>query len=986
MIQFLKLVADDVYGKFNGRLENVAVVFPNKRAGLFFNQYLLENSGNAPMWSPRYMTISELFRQKSDLTVGDPLLLVSKLYKEYIRPQYQGETVQEYEKSVETLDSFYYWGEMLIKDFDDIDKNLANAKQLFSNIKELRELGTAKDTLTPEQQEAIGKFFDNFNPQVESDVKRNFLNIWERLFAIYTNFKESLKRQQLAYEGMLYREVVENVDDMEFEYEKYIFVGFNVLNGVEDKLFSTLNKRGKALFYWDYDNYYIKEENNEAGHFMRKNLRKYPNALARTLYNNLGTEKRVTVVSANSNSIQARYLSQWLDGNLTSKEVETAVVLCDEAMLEPVLHTIPEKANGTPLRYMNVTMGYPISNTPIFTLVKLLVELQTRGWSAKEGTFTLMHVCNVLKHPYIIQSSENSIGVHDALLNNKRFYPTTEEICKDDILARIFTRIEDNKEWMESIASLILDISRNRAFVGETKHELYDKLFSEAILKVYTQVQRMIKMLDSGELDMQQATIGRLLVKMLSRQSMPFHGEPVVGLQIMGLLETRNLDFKNVIMLSVNEGNIPKNSGENSFIPYNLRRAFGLTLSEHRDAIYAYNFYRLIQRAESVTLVYSNASGGKMRSECSRYILQLLGSNLYDIKRLDLSAEQSSATIGHATVKKNSEIANTLRRKFDTSVSSSASLFTPSAINRYLRCKLNFFYYYVLNLKPLVEVNTEMAPNDFGSIFHKAAEEFYKELTAKNGDIVTAGLLDYYIDAPALLYKYVNSAFVEIFFKGGKAVYNGEQYISRGIVHRFLLRLLRMDRKFVPFRYIGSEQKVAIPYSVNSGGRNIELKIGGTIDRIDVKGDTINIVDYKTGRSSKDKNVTLDAVFNNEVKSSSNYLQSLLYSVAIDRILNSGGKESCEKDCKVIDKLLPLWPCRISPSLLYLSKGEDVERKDFTVEIENSPVEDISTLKKDYIERLNKVIAEIFDETTPFNECEDSTQCSFCDYKAICGK
>ena len=242
MTPFLKLVADDVFSRFNGHLENIAVVFPNKRAGLFFNKYLLENSGNTPMWSPRYMTINELFQQGSDLAIGDPILLVSKLYKEYIAP------FKENDKKIETLDSFYYWGEMLVRDFDDIDKHLADAKMLFANIKELHEMGTAKDTLTKEQAKSIEQFFRNFKPENESDIKNNFKDIWERLYDIYTKFKEALRKENVAYEGMLYRDVIENPDKLTLEYDKYLFVGFNALNDVETKLFSMLDKRGKALF------------------------------------------------------------------------------------------------------------------------------------------------------------------------------------------------------------------------------------------------------------------------------------------------------------------------------------------------------------------------------------------------------------------------------------------------------------------------------------------------------------------------------------------------------------------------------------------------------------------------------------------------------------------------------------------------------------------------------------------------------------------
>ncbi len=981
MTPFLKLVADDLFNRFDRHLENVAVVFPNKRAALFFNKYLLEKSGNAPIWSPRYMTISELFQQNSKLTVGDPILLVSKLYKEYIIPQ------QQTDKKVETLDSFYYWGEMLVRDFDDIDKHLADARKLFANIKELHELGTAKDTLSEEQARLINRFFENFKPEEGSEIKNNFQNIWERLFSIYTNFKEALRREHIAYEGMLYRDVIENCDSLQLDYEKYVFVGFNALNDVETKLFSILEKSGKALFYWDYDEHYIKAYFHEAGHFMRRNLERFPNALKHENFNHLTGNKKVSVVSASSDSIQARYLSQWLENNLTGEEIETAVVLCDETMLEPILHTIPENVNGNELKHLNVTMGYPISNTPVFNLVKLLVELQLRGWSEKHGTFSITGVCSLLKHPYVIAMSDKCIALRESLIKEKRFYPTADELHADEFLKRIFTRHTDNKEWMESIAGIVFDVAYVTANNGEEKHELYSKLFSEATLKVHTQVQRLINLFDSGELCIERTTAGRLLIRMLSMQSMPFHGEPVVGLQVMGLLETRNLDFRNVIMMSVNEGNIPKGSSENSYIPYNLRRAFGLTLSEHRDSIYAYNFYRLLQRAENVTLVYNNSTDSRSGGECSRYILQLLGSNLYNIERIALTAEQGGDKLTNGTVPKTEQMIDILRRRFDKSVDRQARLFTPSAINRYIKCKLNFFYYYVLGLKPVEDVDTEMCPADFGIVFHKAAEEVYKEIVKLcGGNAVDKSAIRHYLDNPLNLERVVDAAFRDTFFKGGKTVYNGEQYINRGMLNRFLKFMLRLDEKALPMRYITGEGEVGMPYTVESDGRRIELEIGGTIDRIDVKGDTVNIIDYKTGGGGSDSKTSLEEIFAHEGKSSGYRLQSFLYSIVIDELLSGGNVRTSGGNCDWGNILKPLKPTKVSPYLLYVHREKDAVREDYIVDVKNEPVTDITAIKKDFMQQLHNVLVEIFDSKVPFAPTGDEKRCEYCDYRKICGK
>lgn len=980
MTPFLKLVANDLYHRFNGHLENVAVVFPNKRAGLFFNKYLLENSGNTPMWSPHYMTINELFLQGSELAVGDPILLVSKLYKEYVAKF-------DKEKKVETLDNFYYWGEMLVRDFDDIDKNLVDAKMLFTNIKELREMGTANDTLTKEQIDSIKQFFTNFKPEKESEIKNNFQSIWKRLYDIYFNFKESLRKENLAYEGMLYRDVIENPAGLNLEFDKYVFVGFNALNGVETKLFSTLEKSGKALFYWDYDEFYTNSDNHEAGHFMKKNLQRFPNALKGERFDHLKDEKRISIVSASNDSIQARYLSKWLDENLTGEEIETAVVLCDETMLEPILHTIPEKANGHDLRYLNVTMGCPIANTPVFSFVKHIIELQLRGWSEKRSAFSLTHICNVLKHPYVIAGSENSIKLRETLMKEKRFYPTFEELHADDFLKRIFTRHNDNKEWMESIASLVFDVARISANNDEGTNELYNKLFSEATLKVHTQVQRMIRLLESGELNIEQATAGRLLVRMLSMQTMPFHGEPVVGLQVMGLLETRNLDFKNVIMLSVNEGNIPKGKGENSYIPYNLRSAFGLTLSEHRDSIYAYNFYRLLQRARNVTLVYNNSSDSKSGGECSRYILQLSGSKLYNMERLALSAEQECDALSNSIIEKTDEMVEVLRKRFDKGYNKNAALLTPSAINKYIKCGLSFFYYYILGLKQLEEIEMEMQSSDFGIVFHKAAEMLYKRMIKEKGHVIDQEIIEHYFKYPKYLETIVDEAFQETFFKGSTPTYNGEQYINRRILIDFLRKLLEIDKKSAPLYYICGEGVVGMPHRIESNGNVIDLEIGGTIDRIDVKGDTVNIIDYKTGGSGMDKKNSLEEVFAHEGSSSGNRLQSLLYSVVIDELLNGNPVNTSGGDGDWESILKPLKPTKVSPHLLYIQKiNENSKREDHVVDSKEETVTDISRIKKDFMSMLDNVLVDIFDKKSPFRPTDNEEKCGYCEYCSICGK
>lgn len=983
MTPFLKIVADDIYEKFNGRLEDIAIVFPNKRACLFFSEYLLKKNGGKAMWSPRYMTIGELFQKNCKLAVCDPVLAVSKLYKKYVRPIKPDETEDEYEKSVESLDEFYYWGEILLKDFDDVDKHLVNAKELFSNIKELRELGNGKGTLTQEQMKSIGQFFTNFNIDQTSEIKDNFIGIWERLYSVYSGFRESLRSENLAYEGMLYRDVIENSENITLEQDKYIFVGFNALNDVEKRLFDIVNKRGKAIFYWDYDTHYTANPRHEAGNFMRENLQRFPNALKSTLFNNLSGEKSLTIVETGNESIETRYISTWLQNNLTKDEIDTAIVLCDETMLESVIHTLPTEANGHSLQHLNVTMGFPVSHTPIFTLIKQLIELGTRGWSEKHNRYTLSFVSEVLNHPYVVRCSENAVALRNELLVEKTFFPKYETLAKDEFLSRIFIHRGENKEWLDDMLATIKSIAKTYTST-DNELSLYEKVFVEAIYKTYTQIQRFRSLVDSGELQLKKSTLGRLLTRVLSTSTMPFHGEPVVGLQIMGLLETRNLDFKNIILLGVNEGNLPKRSSENSYIPHNLRRAFGLTLSEHRDSIYAYYFYRLLQRAENVTLVYNNSADGKNRGECSRYILQLLGDKLYDAKRIALTSQQGNSVIETGAIEKSDAIVHKLRERFDRSINKNAKPITPSAINKYLRCGLSFFYYYVLGIKKADEINDEVQNMDFGNIFHKAADTLYKELAARGKGVIYKETLEPYVKSEQLLYKYIDNAFSSEFFNGNKVEYNGEQYINRGVLHHFLLRLVKMDYRYAPFVYIGGERLISMPYTIKCPGYDIDASIGGTIDRVDIKDGTINIIDYKTGQKSNDTKTSLDEIFADEITSAGNRRQAFLYSIILDELLN-GATVVGDEDFEWIEKVKAQPARRISPSLLYIHAPTITQRENFVIDVSSAPVTDIKTIKEEYLSKLDNVLKEIFSsgKFTPTTDCK---KCEFCDYRNICGK
>lgn len=948
MTPFLKIVAKDIYNRFRNELHDIALVFPNKRAGLFFNEYLLQCSGR-PVWRPRYITISELFQSCSDAVIGDSILLVSKLYDEY----------KYHTRSNESIDSFYYWGELLIKDFDDIDKNLADKDKIFSNLADLRRIGNTASSLDEEQVQAIEQFFSNFKPDEESELKKRFLQIWEVIGKIYDGFKDTIRKEGIAYEGMLYRDVIEQNYKHEFPYNKYIFVGFNALNKVEERLFDIVKEQGKALFYWDYDVCYLNNNSHEAGRFMRHNLKRFPNALKDDIFDNI-RNKRVNFVSTSTDSIQLRYASRWIEEHIDEHEVETAVVLCDESKLESVYHIIPSK-----VKERNITMGFPLSHTPAYDLVKQLIDLQTTGFDNEHGTFTQTAVHKVITNPYIIKNSESASTLDKEIIEKRIFFPSLAKLHADELLATIFTRRSDNTLWFASICDIIQRIAKNEEkpnIPDEKKKsiDIYRELYLEALLKVFTQVQRFLALLGSGNLTLQQKTLGNLLMRVLSSTTLPFHGEPVIGMQIMGLLETRNLDFKNIIFLSANEGNLPRKSSENSFIPYNLRRAFGLTLSEHRDSIYAYNFYRLLQRAENVTLVYNNSSNSNGSGECSRYILQLMSDGLF-AKKITLTSKLMSSKFTQTAIEKDDEIVKTLRKRYDCSFNDKAATLSPSAINCYIKCPLSFFFRYVMNLKAQEEYTAEIKNNDFGNIFHKAAELFYgnNERTVERGDLLP------YLEQDYRLYEFVDAAFKEEFFNNvEKPEYDGEQYITREVLHRFLKRLVKMDCAHTPFRYLGCEKDIYFNLDIPLEDSSLKLRIGGRIDRIDYKNDTLEIIDYKTGGKEGAAN-ELSQIFDSEETNMGYIFQVLLYSVAA--IESNMAK-------------------KVSPSLIYIHKKSSAQREDYIVKMAKEPISDVAPLCKEFKAKLRGKISEIFDKKTPFTPTCNESHCQWCDFKKICNK
>lgn len=957
MESFLKLVAADLYKHTKGNLAHTAVVFPNKRAGLFFNEYLAQES-ESPIWSPAYVSISELFRSLSPWEVGDPVKLVCELYKIFRR-----ET-----QSTETLDDFYFWGEMLISDFDDADKNKVDTDKLFSNLQDLRNIMDDYTFIDDEQEEAIRQFFQNFSIERRTALKERFISLWDVLGNIYKGFRESLASQNIAYEGMMYRHVIEHLDVDKLPYEKYVFVGFNVLNKVEHTLFTQLKDAGKAVFYWDYDEFYMKENRqavtHEAGEFIRRNLRDFPSPLSGELFKNLSKPKEVHYIASSTENAQARYLPQWIRNNLTTPEKETAVVLCNEALLQPVLHSLPAE-----VKHVNITMGFPLSQTPVYSFLIALLELHTHGFNFKSGRYTFQSVVTLLKHPYTRQLTGQAELLEKELTRNNRFYPLPGELGKDEFLTRLFTPLSGNlnlcirlSETLQQVAGIY---QANTSGTEDT--DAFNQLYRESLFKAYTTINRFRTLIEEDELTVQSETFRRLLVKVLSATNIPFHGEPAIGMQVMGVLETRNLDFRHLVLLSVNEGQLPKSGGDSSFIPYNLRKAFGMTTIEHKIAVYAYYFYRLLQRAERITLMYNTSSDGLNRGEWSRFMLQFLIEWPHPITRQFLEAGQSPQGTSPITVEKTPDVMRRMQSLFDVRANPKAK-FSPSALNYYLDCPLKFYYRYVAGLSAPDEVSAEIDSATFGSIFHYAAEHIYKDLTT-HGKVINKEALETLLRNEVKLQDYVDTAFKKLFFnvpQNEKPEYNGVQLINSAVIARYLKQLLQNDLRYAPFTFIASEMEVDEPIDIQTPKEVIKSRIGGIIDRMDSKDGTLRIVDYKTGGDA-DTPPHVESLFIPDKKRSNYVFQTFLYAAIM-----------CRKQPTM----------KIAPALLYIHRAA-TETYSPVIQMgeprkPKEAVEDFSKYEKEYRERLQGLLEEIFNPEKSFTQTEIIEKCTYCDFKALC--
>lgn len=951
-------------------LSRYVFCFPNHRSALFFSRHLHEAFGGSCI-VPATITIDELFGLFSNRCIADRTTLLFRLFNIYRKLSKRADK--------EEFDQFVFWGDMLLSDFDDIDKYLVPADRIFSNIRDLKEIDAAFAGFEPEVVEVIQSFWRNYKPanmDSEDEKREVFSQTWSILNDLYILFKEELAKENLAYAGMMEREVVES-EDLHLDrlpYQKVVFVGLTAISKADRKLMSRLLVDQRAEFCWDYADPLISDRHSpmsSAAFFTAANLHDFPNEITdEELAQGLVADKdrKYSLYEVPSGVGQAQLarqiLKQWNEKQGKSFDpIRTAVILPDERLLIPMLYAVP-----TELGIFNVTMGYGLKNTPVAAFVQNLANLQEayRQQEGQPGTFYYRQVLPLLQHNYItaITGSMASQQIKRISENNLYQVPVTDFV-DDPLLCQIFRPSGTAEQTIDYLLEILESIMQH--------HELFTETDYEFIYHYRATVSKLGESVRKQTFDFTPRTLFLLLTKLVNGVSVPFSGEPLQGLQIMGVLETRSLDFDNVIFLSMNEGIFPAKPSSNTFVPMSLRNAFGMPTQKHRDAVFAYHFYRLISRAKNVVMIYDSRTDGMQTGEESRYVKQLR----YLLNHDELKAKVISSSISTQErpviqVRKTPEMLEELRKSL---APDGRRVLSASCLKDYIKCPLRFYLGFVNMLKEDQDVNADVDQRTFGDILHEALRMLYSQCEGRRVD---SGLLKQYIEHPeGEVTRAIEESFKQVMKINRIEGYN--LLISRILV-QYAVETLRHDNELGPFEYIAGEKNVYVNYKASNG---IQVKVICIIDRLDklITDGTIRIVDYKTGSSSKGSKLLLNEIpqlFTSDGKGSAEAFQVMLYCLML---MHATPKQLADLHLET--------PLRsLAPHLYFIRDFKKGVRTStcltMTEQKEKEEINDFAKYAATFKEELDKLLADIFDPEKTFYQCEDDHHCKYCAFASYC--
>lgn len=927
---FIEQLAEEILANHKNDLDRLCIVFPTRRAGLFLKKELAKRIEN-PVWSPTILSVQDFIETLSPYQIPDSLTLLFELFTVY----------QNYIPD-EEFEKFYPWGVQVLNDFNEIDRSLVNAKHLFRRIIEVKEI-EQEFQLGEEELGFLMEYWRTLSNKELTTIQQKFVSTWELLNKVYDDFNNVLLSQNRVYEGKAYRLIAENI--LEYiankNWDKVLFAGFYALSRAEETIINKLIKDGKAEVFLDADNYYLEDKKQEAGSFFRKDK-----SLPET-FNWKGNyfetiPKEITITAVPLQVGQAKATGNQLEklfDNADFKPDETAVVLADENLLFPVLSSLPEK-----IEHINVTMGYPLQSSPLFGLIEQLINLNKHR---KKQVFYHHDVINILNHPYIRSIDQEKINnwLHDYRSNNW-IYITRQhlETLDSPKLLSLFIVVDNVSDSFDYFFDMLIMIKNN----FDDKSDGGVNIEAEFIYHFYTHLKRIQDILSKQNTTLTLSAFWKLFKDVIKTATIPFTGEPLKGLQVMGFLETRTLDFKNVFILSMNEGVLPASVKTSSFIPYNLRKAFGIPTGEDQDAVYAYHFYRLLQRAENIFLYYNTEVKSITGGEKSRYLLQIehelvkkYPDNIHLHKQL-LTTNIINVIPPPISIPKDENVF-TILDAYGNKGTENIKAFSASALSSYIACSLRFYFHYIAGLKEQDEVEDDIEAATFGKIFHNVMQHIYtvdKTYNSTNIDELKKQVVT--ITDAAIREEFTDAEDLE-----------GKNILTRNVIIELVNRVLDNDKGNAPFAIKGLENTINSVLSI-SNGKSINIK--GILDRTENKDNNYRIIDYKTGKVEL-KDVEVPDIFLDPKHKF--VFQTFFYAWMFHQN---------QKELTIKTGIYPLR--QLSDGILWLNKGSIISEDEF----------------KTFEEQLKILIDSIYNKDLPFSQTEDEDRCIYCPYKGICNR
>ena len=826
MQSFLNDVVIDVFKK-NESISNITFVLPSKRAGIFLKNAIKSHLSNTVIL-PKIISIEEFIEDLSNVTAIDTTTLLFEFYSVYKRLTPQDTT--------DSFENFNKWAPLLLQDFNEIDRHLVDSSYLFSYLTDIKRLETLLKG--EEITELISK-------QVQ---------FYSKFKMYYSALYSHLLEHKLGYQGMQYREAKENIQHyVNTTSDALVLVGFNALNTAEEYIFEKLLDSNLATIYWDIDTYFEKH-NPQVTTFINayKNQWHYFRTHSfNWMLDNFSAKKNIKIIGTPKDISQIKYAGELLKDIAveTDNFTDTALVLAQESLLSASLNSLPQE-----VEHVNVTMGYELKNIPLGNLFDYVFKLQTHH---KNGAFYYKELLTLLNHPQIKSFFEDPNTI-DGLVNtiaknnftylakssllklagtNQTFnfdkvgqlslFDTTENTNEFDQLSFLFDNWENNANTAIKNCIRFIELVKEKTDLTHLEKEYLFRFYT-IFQQLYTLNQKFDHIKDIK-------TLNIFYNQMLTTEKLSFQGEPLTGLQIMGVLETRVLDFKNIIITSVNEGILPAGKSDNSFIPFDIKREVGIPTYKEKDAIFAYHFFRLLQRAENIYAIYNTEANSTSSGEQSRFLTQLEIFKKDEVEKVVVSPDVVKTNTAFKEIPKNEFVNNELKALAKKG-------FSASTLNNYILNPLEFYNQKILKIKEIEEVEETIAANTLGTIIHKTLEAFYKPYVGK---IVTAEAI---VEMKTNIVSEVEKWFNEVYRNGN--ISTGRNFlvfnVAQQFVRNFLNQELNLVKKGNTLKIIALEEKLALKMEIE--GIDDPIQFVGEADRIDGLNGTTRIIDYKTGK------------------------------------------------------------------------------------------------------------------------------------------